>query len=180
MPVWCDFMAFRKESGWFNPTSAIVRKDSCFEVEVIVIYFSGHVDLYLQVMCEKINCSESDFYTLGPGIFYMFHKSKRKARYIDYAVNLPQTLCCIVNNLYKKERCDLNPLEVELKHFSPSAEQWCVKVWQCDKNDLLLERAKMIIQYQTLKPYGLNQRLKITSKEVWEGFSKWYMESKKK
>ena len=130
-------------------------------------------------MCEKLNCSERYFKALGPGIFYMFHKSKRKARYIDYAVDLSQTLCDIVNNLYKKERCDLNPLEVELKHFSPSAEQWCVKVWQCDKKDLLLERVKGIIQYQTLKPYGLNQRLKITSKEVWAGFSEWYMESKK-
>ena len=129
-------------------------------------------------MRKKLGYRESDFNTLGPGIFYMFHKSKRKARYIDYAVNLSQTLCGIVNNLYKKQRSDLNPLEVELKHFSPSAEQWCVKVWQCDKNDLLLERAKMIIQYQTLKPYGLNQRLKITSKEVWVGFSEWYIESK--
>ena len=131
-------------------------------------------------MRKKLGYRESDFNTLGPGIFYMFHKSKRKARYIDYAVNLSQTLCGIVNNLYKKERCDLNPLEVELKHFSPSAEQWCVKVWKCDKNDLLLERAKRIIQYQTLKPYGLNRRLKITSKEVWVGFSEWYMESRKK
>ena len=132
------------------------------------------------MLSEKLGLSFETFARLGPGIFYFFHETKMNAKYIGCARRLPVTLCGIVDNLYKKEQCDLNPLEVELKHFSPSADHWIIQVWQCDKKDLLLERAKMIIQYQTLKPYGLNQRLEITSKEVWDGFSEWYMESKKK
>ena len=129
-------------------------------------------------MRRKLEYLETDFLQLRSGIFYMFHKKKKKVKFINYSLNLPKTLCEMVNNLYEKERCDLNPLEVELKYFSPSEENWVIQVWQYNREELLLERAKKIVQHQTLKPHGLNRSLKITSREMWEEFTQWYMSYK--
>ena len=118
--------------------------------------------------------NDEDFVKLGPGIFYMFHKTKMTAKYIGFAANLPVALCGTIHNLYEKEASAMTPFEVELKYFSPKAEDWIVQVWQCEKESLLLERAKRIIENQTLNPHGLNTTLKIVGKEGWEGFAKWY------
>ena len=131
-------------------------------------------------MRKKLGYKEDDFSKLGPGIFYMYHKSKKKAKYVTYSLDLSKTLCVMISNLYEKERCDLNPLEVELKYYSPSANKWCIRVWRCEKKALLLERAKRIIEYQTLRPHGLNKELKISSREVLNRLSEWYVNSMKR
>jgi hypothetical protein len=149
LPVWPDEVAFQKESGWFDPSlSHVLRK--------------------------KLSYREEDFRKLGSGIFYMFHKSKKKARYINYSLDLGRSLSDLLSKLYEKERCDLNPLEVELKYYSPSADKWCIRVWRCEKKALLLERAKRIIEYQTLRPHGLNKHLKVAGREMWAELSEWY------
>ena len=109
----------------------------------------------------------------------MFHNTKMTAKYIGFATNLPVTLCDIINNLYKKEMSGMTSIEVELKYFSPKAEDWIVQVWQCEKETLLVERAKKIIEKQTLTPHGLNKSLKIPGKQGWEEFAEWYTQAMK-
>jgi hypothetical protein len=153
-PVYADSESFQKYSGWFMPSVN-------------------------EVLTDKLGLNDEDFVKLGPGIFYMFHKTKMKAKYVGFAANLPVTLCGTINNLYKKEMSGMTPIEVELKYFSPKAEDWIVQVWQCEKEALLVERAKMIIEKQTLRPHGLNRSLKIPCKQGWGGFTEWYTDAVK-
>ena len=125
------------------------------------------------MLSVKLGLEDEDFVKLGPGIFYMFHKIKSTAKYIGFATNLPVTLCAIINNLYTKEQSKMTPIELELKYFTPSAENWVVQVWQCKKKALLWERAKRIIENQTLRPSGLNKTLKIAGKEGWDDIEGW-------
>ena len=113
------------------------------------------------------------FPDLGPGVYFIHHRTKEQAKWVGVSPDLCRTLCGLFFQLYQKERSELSPLEVELKFFSPLAADWDIKVWTVDPSELVLERAKKIVQCKTLKPLGLNNALKFTTKETWEEFIAW-------
>ena len=120
------------------------------------------------------------FADLGPGVYLMCHKTKKQAKWVGVSPDLCRTLTGLFFKLYQKERSELSPLEVELKFFSPLAAEWDVKVWTVEPKDLVLERAKKIVEYKTLTPLGLNNALTFNGKEVWEEFSGWFSAKKRK
>ena len=116
---------------------------------------------------------------LGPGVYFMRHKTKKQAKWVGLSPDLSRTLCGLFFQLYQKECSELNPLEVELKFFSPLAADWDIHVWSADPKELALERAKKIVEFKTLKPLGLNNGLKFTTKEMWEEFIGWFAAQRK-
>ena len=114
------------------------------------------------------------FADLGPGVYFMCHKTKKQAKWVGLSPDLSRTLCGLFFQLYQKERSELSPLEVELKFFSPLTADWDIQVWSTDPKELVLERAKKIVEFKTLKPLGLNNTLKFTTKEMWEEFIGWF------
>ena len=105
----------------------------------------------------------------------MRHRTKERTKWVGLSPDLCRTLCGIFFQLYRKKHSELNPLEVELKFFSPLAADWDIKVWAAKPKELVLERAKKIVEFRTLKPLGLNNSLKFTNKEVWEEFTGWFV-----
>ena len=136
--------------------------------------------LAVQVIAGMLQMDGAVLPDLGPGVYYMRHRSKKQAKWVGLSPDLCRTLCGIVFKLYQKERSKLSPLEVELKFFSPLAADWDIKVWTAEPKDLVLERAKKILEYKTLKPLGLNTSLDFTGKEVWEEFCSWFTAKKRK
>ena len=133
----------------------------------------------LQVIAEKLAVGVAALPDLGPGVYYMCHRTKEQAKWVGLSPDLCRTLCGLFFQLYQKERSELTPLEVELKFFSPLAADWDIKVWTAEPKDLVLERAKKIVEYKTLKPLGLNNALKFTTKEMWEEFIGWFAAQKR-
>ena len=119
------------------------------------------------------------FSDLGPGVYFMCHRTKEQAKWVGASPDLCRTLCGLFFQLYQKERSKLTPLEVELKFFSPLAADWDIKVWTAEPKDLVLERAKKILEHKTLKPLGLNASLIFTTKELWEEFTSWFVARKR-
>ena len=115
------------------------------------------------------------FADLGSGIYLMRHRTKEQTKWVGLSPDLCRTLCGFFFQLYQKKHSELNPLEVELKFFSPLAADWDIKVWAAKPKELVLERAKKIVEFRTLKPLGLNNSLKFTNKEVWEEFTGWFV-----
>ena len=120
------------------------------------------------------------FADLGPGVYFMHHKTKKQAKWVGLSPDLCRTLCGLFFQLYQKERSELSPLEVELKFFSPFATDWDIQVWVADPKELVMEKAKKIVECKTLKPLGLNTSLTFTDKETWEEFTSWFQAKKRK
>ena len=133
----------------------------------------------LQVISTKLDMDVAVLSDLGPGVYFMCHKTKEQAKWVGLSPDLCRTLCGLFFQLYQKERSKLSPLEVELKFFSPLAADWDIKVWTAEPKDLVLERAKKIVEYKTLKPLGLNASLTFTTKESWEEFTGWFIAQKR-
>ena len=133
----------------------------------------------LQAIAEKLGIAVAAFPELGSGVYFIHHKTKEQAKWVGLSPDLCRTLCGLFFQLYQKERSELTPLEVELKFFSPLAADWDIKVWTAEPKDLVLERAKKIVEYKTLKPLGLNNTLKFTTKEMWEEFTGWFVAQKR-
>ena len=133
----------------------------------------------LQVIAEKLGVNVAAFPELGSGVYFMQHRTKEQAKWVGLSPDLCRTLCGLFFQLYQKECSELSPLEVEIKFFSPLAADWDIKVWTADPKDLVLERAKKIVEYKTLKPLGLNNALKLTTKEMWEEFISWFVAQKR-
>ena len=127
----------------------------------------------LQVISRKLSMDVAVFADLGPGVYFMHHKTKEQAKWVGLSPDLSRTLCGLFFQLYQKKRSELSPLEVELKFFSPLAADWDIQVWPADPNELVLEKAKKIVELKTLKPFGLNA-LKFTNMEMWEEFAGWF------
>ena len=128
----------------------------------------------LQVISRKLGVDVAVFADLGPGVYFIHHRTKAQAKWVGFSPDLCRSLCGLFFQLYQKEHSKLSPLEVELKFFSPLAADWNIKVWVTDPKELALERAKKIVEFKTLKPLGLNNSLKFTTKEVWEEFTGWF------
>ena len=166
---------------WLHTTPLVIHTlfFSLFQSTHIRTYirtYATHLfpSLYLlQVISKKLGVDAAVFADLGPGVYLMRHKTKEKAKWVGLSPDLCRTLCGLFFQLYLKQHCELNPLQVELKFFSPNAADWDIQVWFRDPKDLLLERAKKIVEFKTLKPLGLNNSLKFTTKEVWEEFTIW-------
>jgi len=120
------------------------------------------------------------FADLGSGVYLMCHRTKKLAKWVGLSPDLCRTLCGLVFQLYHKERSQLSPIEVELKFFSPLAADWDIQVWTAEPRELVLERAKKIVEFKTLKPLGLNNALKFTTKENWEEFTGWFAAQRRK
>ena len=134
----------------------------------------------LQVISKKLGVDAAVFADLGSGVYLMRHRTKEKAKWVGLSPDLCRTLCGLFFQLYLKQHYELNPLQVELKFFSPNAADWDIQVWFTDPKDLLLERAKKIVEFKTLTPLGLNNSLKFTTKEMWEEFTGWFAAQKRK
>ena len=141
---------------------------------VLTMMYSSYFTMYVQVISRKVVVDVAAFPELGSGVYFMCHRTKKQAKWVGASPDLCRTLCGLFFHLYQKERSKLSPLEVELKFFSPLAADWDITVWTAEPNELVLERAKKIVEYKTLKPLGLNNALKFTTKEAWEVFTAWY------
>ena len=122
----------------------------------------------------KLGMDVKAFAELGAGVYFMFHKTKKQAKWVGLSPDLCRTLCGHFFQLYHKEHSQLSPIEVELKFFTPFAADWDIQVWTAEPKELVLERAKKIVEFNTLKPLGLNNALKFTTKEMWEEFTGWF------
>ena len=134
----------------------------------------------LQVIASKLGMDAAAFADLGSGVYFMCHKTKMQAKWVGLSPDLCRTLCGLVFQLYHKERSQLSPVEVELKFFSPLAADWDIQVWTAEPKELVLERAKKIVEFKTLKPLGLNNALTFTTKEMWEEFTGWFAAQRRK
>ena len=134
----------------------------------------------LQIIAGKLDMDVTAFADLGSGVYFMRHRTKKQAKWVGLSPDLCRTLCGLFFQLYQKKRSELNPLEVELMFFSPLAADWDIKVWTVVPNQLVLERAKKIVECKTLTPLGLNSSLSFTGKEVWEEFSSWFSTKRRK
>ena len=128
----------------------------------------------LQVITGKLGMDVAVLADLGPGVYFMRHRTKKQAKWVGLSPDLCRSLCGLFFQLYQKKHSELSPLEVELKFFSPLAADWDIQVWSADPKELALERAKKIVEFKTLKPLGLNNGLKFTTKETWEEFIGWF------
>ena len=134
----------------------------------------------VQVIANKLGMDITAFAELGSGVYFMCHKTKRQAKWVGLSPDLCRTLCGHFFQLYHKERSQLSPIEVELKFFSPLAADWDIQVWTAEPKELVLERAKKIVEFKTLKPRGLNTSLTLTGKEMWEEFISWFQAKRRK
>ena len=149
-------------------TQPVSSSSKCMPVQIPLIPFA-----LLQVISRKLGMDVAVFADLGPGVYFMCHRTKKQAKWVGFSPDLCRTLCGLFFQLYQKERSELSPLEVELKFFSPLAADWDIRVWAADPKELALERAKKVVEFKTLKPLGLNNALKFTTKEMWEEFISW-------
>ena len=138
------------------------------------------IPCYLQAISVKLGMDAAAFADLGSGVYIMCHKTKKQAKWVGLSPDLCRTLCGHFFQLYHKERSQLSPIEVELKFFTPLAIDWDIQVWTAEPKELVLERAKKIVEFKTLKPLGLNNALKFTTKEMWEEFTGWFAAQKRK
>ena len=136
--------------------------------------------ILLQVIAAKLGMRVAAFADVGPAVYLMRHRIKKQAKWVGLSPDLCRTLCGVFFQLYRKERSDLSPIEVELKFFSPHAADWDIQVWSVVPKELVLERAKKIVVFKTLTPRGLNTSLTLTGKEMWEEFSSWFQAKKRK
>ena len=136
--------------------------------------------ILLQVIAAKLGMRVAAFADVGPAVYLMRHRIKKKAKWVGLSPDLCRTLCGFFFQLYRKDRSELSPIEVELKFFSPNAANWDIQVWFVVPKELVLERAKKIVEFKTLTPRGLNTSLTLTGKEMWEEFSSWFQAKKRK
>ena len=105
----------------------------------------------------------------------MSHKKKENIKFVKGTGNLYKFLHHHFKCLYRRELDKLTSLGVELKYFSPNAEDWSIKVWQYDSVDrITMETNKKIMEYRCLRPHGMISKLTFSSKEEWTDFVKWY------
>ena len=112
----------------------------------------------------------------------MSHNKKKNVKFVKGSKNLCKFLYRHFKCLYKTRLEKLTSLGVELKYFSPNADDWSIKVWQFDSIDrLTMETNIKIVEYHCLRPQGLNSTLTFSSKEEWIDFVMWNrMNSSKK
>ena len=141
----------------------------------IIEYYSTPIPSFplLQVISRKLGVDVAVLADLGSGVYLMRHRTKERTKWVGLSPDLCRTLCGIFFQLYRKKHSELNPLEVELKFFSPLATDWDIKVWAAEPQELVLERAKKIMKFKTLKPFGLNS-LDFTNREAWGEFTGWF------
>ena len=142
--------------------------------------FPCYILCLLQTISKKLGIDVAAFADLGSGVYLMRHRIKEQTKWVGLSPDLCRTLCGFFFQLYQKERSELSPIEVELKFFSPHAADWDIKVWTAEPRELVVERAKRIVEFKTLKPLGLNNALKFTTKEMWEEFTAWFAAQKRK
>ena len=146
---------FRQKSGWFRPSIQIV-------------------------LSKKLRMSVDSMMMIGISLFYFQHKKHKQKRYIGYCDNLCNDLVFMISSLYEKEEDDLNPLEMQLIMHHPNVDDWKVRAWKVmNPENLYVEHCQLIIQYETLQPKGLNEKLNFRSKEDWTAFCYWYTQHKK-
>ena len=118
---------------------------------------------------------------LTVGVVMLTHRKKKSARFIGSSSNLFSYLYKIFKDLYKKEVNELTPIEVELKYFSPNAEDWSMTVWLYDNADQVsMATNQKLMEHCCLRPHGLNHEISWNSKEEWKEFASCYMKDKER
>ena len=147
--------SFRQNSGWFFPT-----------IEA--------------TLAKKCNIQSMALAQMKSATYYFQHKFDHKAHYIGKSHEVLSDLTRLILRLYEKPEDKLNVLEKEMKYKYPDANEWNVRVWACNSQQLDYEWARNIIRCDSLQPRGLNELFVLHSESEWTNFCQWYTEFRKK
>ena len=155
LPKYSSVQDFRAKSGWFRPS-----------VE--------------RVLSDKLQLSLQAFTGFTQGTYFFQHKWEPNLKYVGWSYDIHSELIKLFQTLYDKSEDDLNPLETALRFRQPDAPSWSIRAWRIENSEVLdTEATKLIIQYRTLHPCGLNKEVRVISTSQWEAFCLWYSQQRK-
>ena len=105
-------------------TSLVYINNCTYIVHSLSIIFLHTSFILLQVIAGKLGMDAAAFAELGSEVYLMHHRTKKQAKWVGLSPDLCRTLCGHFFQLYHKECSQLNPIEVELKFFTPLAADW--------------------------------------------------------
>lgn len=129
---------------------------------------------------DKLQLSLQAFTGFTQGTYFFQHKWEPNLKYVGWSHDIHCELIQLFQGLYDKSEVSLNPLEAALRFRQPDAPSWSIRAWRVENTEELdMEAVKLMIEYRTLPPCGMNKEARLVSTSQWEAFCVWYSQQRK-